>query len=199
MRSIAAVLELLLPALALAALDAHGVARVSDFGAIPGAARPGASSSAGSASLVTGAPSVAAIVLVQGAGVRESSPAPGGKPWSVDGDFAGQGVGNILSGLLRGRPVGDSVGQTALSLASSARSRWATILSGCWLLVSGWCSPASSDILALLLQLNSGPAPAGPHLTRRHLRRRRGRLRRAAGRRPQPPVPPASIRSCSPG
>ena len=41
----------------------------------------------------------------------------------------------MLSGLFRGQPVGGSVGQTALSVAAGARSRWAAIFAGIWMAV----------------------------------------------------------------
>ena len=50
-------------------------------------------------------------------------------------DFLAQGVGNVLSGLFRGQPVGGSVGQTALSVAAGARTRWAAIFSGVWMAI----------------------------------------------------------------
>ena len=88
-----------------------------------------------SVSLVTGALSVAAIVLIQGAGVAESAPNPTAPDPTPNRDFMAQGVGNLLSGLFRGQPVGGSVGQTALSVSAGARSRWAAISPA-----SGWRS-----------------------------------------------------------
>ncbi len=85
--------------------------------------------------LVIGAAAVAAIVLVQGAGVRESAPNPDGRRSDVDADFAAQGIANIASGFFKGIPVGGSVGQTAVNVAAGARDRWAAILSGGWILV----------------------------------------------------------------
>ena len=37
--------------------------------------------------------------------------------------------------MFRGQPMGGSVGQTAVNLAASARSRWAAIFSGVWMLL----------------------------------------------------------------
>jgi sulfate permease, SulP family len=85
--------------------------------------------------LVAGAFAVAVIVLVQGAGVSESAPNPDGAPPSTDRDFLAQGAANLVSGLFRGQPVGGSVGQTALNVAVGARTRWAAIWSGVWMLV----------------------------------------------------------------
>jgi SulP family sulfate permease len=118
-------------------VGADSVATVADTGDIPrgiplphlpdlGALTP---------SLLPGALAVAAIVLVQGAGVAESAPNPDGSRSSVNRDFIAQGVGNLASGLFRGQPVGGSVGQTAINLAAGARSRWGTIFSGLWMLV----------------------------------------------------------------
>ena len=83
-----------------------------------------------SVSLGVGALAVAALVLIQGAGVAESAPNPDGTRADTNQDFVAQGVGNLLSGLFRGQPVGGSVGQTALSVAAGARSRWAAIFAG---------------------------------------------------------------------
>ena len=40
-----------------------------------------------------------------------------------------------MSGFFRGLPVGGSVGQTALNVSAGARTRWAAIWSGAWMLV----------------------------------------------------------------
>ena len=74
------------------------------------------------------------IVLVQGAGVSEAAPNPDGAPPDIDADFRAQGIGNIAAALFRGQPVGGSVGQTALNAAAGARTRWAAIFSGIWML-----------------------------------------------------------------
>lgn len=85
--------------------------------------------------LLTGVFAVAALVLVQGAGVSESAPNPSGEPSDANRDFIAQGAGNVAAGFLLGQPVGGSVGQTALNRASGARSRWASIASGIWMIV----------------------------------------------------------------
>ena len=87
-----------------------------------------------SVSVLTGALSIAAIVLVQGAGVSEAAPNPDGTISDSSRDFIAQGAGNVASGLFRGIPVGGSVGQTAINVASGARTRWAAIFVGIWML-----------------------------------------------------------------
>ena len=41
----------------------------------------------------------------------------------------------MTAGAFRGQPVGGSVGQTALNVTAGARTRWAAIFSGVWMLV----------------------------------------------------------------
>ncbi len=118
-------------------LDAAGVAVVSDVGEIPqGVPLPHLPElSQITFDVILGAMSVAAIVLVQGSGVAESAPNRDGSRSNANQDFIAQGVGNIASSLFRGQPVGGSVGQTALNIAAGARTRWASIFSGLWMLL----------------------------------------------------------------
>ena len=107
-------------------------------------------------SLLAGALAVTAIVLVQGVGVAESAPNDDGTRSDSNVDFVAQGVGNIGSGLPQGIPVGGSVGQTALNRAAGARTRWASIFSGLWMLLilvlfSGVVGEVAMPTLAALL------------------------------------------------
>lgn len=134
--SFASVIALAIPT--LASLGAGHLTRVADAGKIPtGIPTPHLPhiSLLTSLNLVAGAAAVAVIVLVQGTGVAESAPNPDGSPSDPSRDFVGQGIGNLASGLFRGQPVGGSVGQTALNVTAGARSRWASIFSGAWMLV----------------------------------------------------------------
>lgn len=135
LRSVSSVVALVVPTM-VAALADLDVARVSDLGDIPqGVPLPAMPElSQLTIGLVTGALSVAIIVLVQGAGVGESVANPDGSPSDASVDFAAQGWGNIASGLFQGQPVGGSVGQTAMNVSAGARSRWASIFSGFWML-----------------------------------------------------------------
>jgi SulP family sulfate permease len=80
--------------------------------------------------LVTSALALALVIVVQGAGVSQSTPNPDGSPQRPSRDFIAQGASNISSGLLQGLPVGGSLSTTALSVASGASSRWAAVLAG---------------------------------------------------------------------
>ncbi|MFD4355928.1 SulP family inorganic anion transporter [Nocardia sp. NPDC058518] len=137
LRAIAALFALIVPMIVVLVLGWSNVGTVADTGEIPtGIPLPHLPEwGALSPSLVAGALAVTVIVLVQGAGVAESAPNPGGSRTSVDRDFTAQGIGNIFAGLFRGMPVGGSVGQTAINASSGARGRWGGIWSGIWILV----------------------------------------------------------------
>ncbi|MGX7678974.1 SulP family inorganic anion transporter [Jatrophihabitans sp. DSM 45814] len=137
LKSVSALLALALPTVVVIAVGAQSVARVHDSGEIPlGLPLPQLPHlSELSFPILTGAFAVAAIVLVQGAGVAEAAPNPDGTLSDANRDFIGQGVGNITSGLFKGQPVGGSVGQTAVNVSAGARTRWASIFAGLWMLI----------------------------------------------------------------
>lgn len=130
-----ALAALVIPTLAVVVFGLDSVPTVADVGAVPsGLPIPALPKlSLLTPGLVTGAAAVAAIVLVQGAGVAESAPNRDGTRSDPDTDFVAQGAANVASGLLSGMPVGGSVGETALNVSSGAKTRWASIWSGIWL------------------------------------------------------------------
>lgn len=133
----ASLVAVVVPTAVAIAVGATSIAQVDDTGEIPtGLPSPYLPHLSDlSFDLVTGALAVAALVLIQGAGVSESAPNPDGSRSETNRDFVAQGVGNLLAGLFRGQPVGGSVGQTAVSVAAGARGRWAAISAGVWLAV----------------------------------------------------------------
>ena len=137
LRNVAALAALALPTAALMLAGNTSVTLVKDLGAIPrGVPAPQLPSLSGlSFTVVAAALSVTVIVLVQGAGVAESAPNPDGSRAETNGNFAAQGLANLASSLFRGLPVGASVGNTALNVAAGARTRWAAIASGIWMLL----------------------------------------------------------------
>ena len=134
-RVISALVALAVPTVVVVLAGASSVARVGDAGGIPAGIPLPRLPDFGllSPSLVTGALAVAAIVFVQGAGVAEAAPNEDGQP-QPNTDIVAQGAGNLVAGFFRGMPVGGSVGQTALNVSAGARSRWAAIWSGIWML-----------------------------------------------------------------
>jgi sulfate permease, SulP family len=133
---VSALAALVIPTAVVAVAGASSVARVRDVGEIPrGFPLPHVPDvRLLSFGLVTGALAIAAIVLVQGAGVSEAAPNEDGTRSDVNQDIVAQGVANVASGFFRGLPVGGSVGQTALNKSVGARTRWAAIWSGIWML-----------------------------------------------------------------
>ncbi|MGA9870757.1 MAG: SulP family inorganic anion transporter [Rhodococcus sp. (in: high G+C Gram-positive bacteria)] len=130
-------IALLIPTLIVIVFGLDSVESVAGIGTIPtglpvpqlpdlGLLSPG---------LIGGAAAVAAIVLVQAAGVAEAAPNLDGTRSASNQDFAAQGLGNAASGLFGGMPVGGSVGQTALNTAAGGKTRWAAIFSGFWMAV----------------------------------------------------------------
>jgi sulfate permease, SulP family len=169
---LAAIVAVAVPTVVVVVFDVGSVVRVSDSGAIPrGLPTPALPSlHSFSFSVLTGALAVAAIILVQGAGVAQSAPNPGGSASDPNRDFIGQGVGNIASSLVSGQPVGGSVGQTALNVSSGAKTRWAGIFSGLWMLVilvafSGVIGEVAKPTLAGLLIVAGIGSISIPRLT----------------------------------
>lgn len=128
---------LVVPSLLVALLGWRSVAVVSDVSAIPrGIPMPSLPDLALlTPSLVGSALAVAAVIAVQGAGVSQIVENPDGSRVNPSRDMFAEGVANAASGLLSGIPAGGSVGQTALTVSVGARSRWAGVLSGVWMLV----------------------------------------------------------------
>jgi SulP family sulfate permease len=137
LKRIAPLIAIALPAVAVYVLGLDSVQTVQDVGDIPSGIPLPALPSLDllTVELMTGAAAVAAIILVQGAGVAESFPPGGGRPTRPSRDFIAQGAANLVSGTFRGIPVGASVGSTALSVSAGARSRWAAVMAGLFMLL----------------------------------------------------------------
>lgn len=68
--------------------------------------------------------------LIQAAGISQTIPNPDGNYPDPSGDFRGQGISNIASGLFKGLPLGGSLGGTSILLSAGAKSRWANVFMG---------------------------------------------------------------------
>lgn len=135
--TLASLVALVVPALLVALLGWESVQQVVDVSPIPrGIPTPTLPNLALlSPELLLSAFALAVVIAVQGAGVSQSVENPDGSPVNPSRDMIAQGVANAASGLLRGIPAGGSVGQTALNVSVGARSRWAGVLGGVWMLV----------------------------------------------------------------
>jgi sulfate permease, SulP family len=156
LRKVAPLLALALPSLAVAAFTFNDVATVRDVGAIPrGLPLPALPrTDLLSVQLLTTAVAVAAIVLVQGAGVAQSVASAGASPARPSRDFIAEGGANVAVGFFRGLPVGGSVGQSALVSSAGARTRAAAVLSGVAMLLV-------LAVFAPLVEFVAMPALAG--------------------------------------
>lgn len=135
--SVASLLALVLPTVAVQLLGWDDVQQVRDVGIIsqglPPLSLPALSLL--TPDLVLAAAAVAVVVGVQGAGVSLSVKNPDDSPISTSRDLLAQGAGNVAAGLISGIPAGGSVGQTALNVRIGARSRWSGLFGGLWMLV----------------------------------------------------------------
>ncbi|WP_418276568.1 SulP family inorganic anion transporter [Isoptericola jiangsuensis] len=80
--------------------------------------------------LLVAAASLTFVGLVQGAAISASTPNPDGRYPDPSGDFRGQGIANIASGVLSGMPVGGSMSATAIVTRAGARTRMALMVAG---------------------------------------------------------------------
>jgi SulP family sulfate permease len=125
------VVAMIFASLVVPLLGAEAVVLVRDIADIPSSLPlPVLPSLAAFPGLVIPALSLAFVGLVQGSSISQSVPNPDGNYPDASGDFVGQGVANLVAGLLRGLPVGGSMSATALVLSAGARSRLANISAG---------------------------------------------------------------------
>ncbi|WP_349425569.1 SulP family inorganic anion transporter [Microbacterium sp. LWS13-1.2] len=70
------------------------------------------------------------IGLVQGAAVSAGIPTADGKRADANRDFLGQGLGNVVSGLFQGMPVGGSMSGSSLIVQAGAKTRMSLFIAG---------------------------------------------------------------------
>lgn len=80
--------------------------------------------------LLVPAASLALVGVLQGSAVSAGARSPDGRPADVSRDFVAQGVGNVVSGLFRGMPVGGSMSASGLVRVAGARTRRALLVAG---------------------------------------------------------------------
>jgi SulP family sulfate permease len=123
-----ALIAIAVPALLVSLFGWKDVALVRDIGRIPrGFPSPISPGWGGALALVPAALSLAAVTLIQGAGVSQSVPMPRGRRRSPARDFVAQGAANVASGFFQGIPVGGSLSATAIGVVAGGKSRWASV------------------------------------------------------------------------
>ncbi len=85
-------------------------------------------------SLLAGGFAVALVALAQAAGISAAVPNPDGSKASASGDFLAQGLANLAGGFFGALPTGGSLSRTGVAVSAGARTRWAGIFAGAWLI-----------------------------------------------------------------
>ncbi len=125
------VLAVIVTSAGVAVVGWHGVATVSNLGAVPRSLPlPQAPMLRLVPSLVIPALSLAFVGLIQGAAISANFPNPDGRYPDASRDFIGQGAANVIAGIFQGMPVGGSMSATSLNKAAGARSRVALLIAG---------------------------------------------------------------------
>lgn len=131
LKSLGMVAAIVVASLLVPLLGAEEVTLVRDVVTIPDSLpRPVLPSLDVLPGLVIPALSLTFVGLMQGAGISQSIPEPDGSYPDASGDFVGQGVANVVSGLFQGTAVAGSLSATALVVNAGARSRLANIFAG---------------------------------------------------------------------
>lgn len=94
------------------------------------------------------------IGLVQGAAVSAGIPTADGRRADANRDFMGQGLGNVVSGLFQGMPVGGSMSGSSLIVQAGAKTRMSLFIAGAVMAVVVF---ALADVVAFVAM----PALAG--------------------------------------
>jgi SulP family sulfate permease len=84
--------------------------------------------------MAVGAFAVALVALAQAAGIAAAVPNPDGSRTDASTDFAAQGAANLAGGLFGALPTGGSLSRTGVAVSAGARTRWAGIFAGVWLI-----------------------------------------------------------------
>ncbi|MGA7279051.1 MAG: SulP family inorganic anion transporter [Desulfocapsaceae bacterium] len=131
LKALGMVVAMVISSFAANLLGADAVALVRDIAEIPGSLPwPALPQPAVFPYLILPALSMTFVGLMQGASITQSVPNPDGRYPNASGDFIGQGMANLVSGLFQGTTVGGSISATAIVTSAGARSRFANITAG---------------------------------------------------------------------
>jgi len=135
--NIASLVALVVPAVIAYLWRPEKVEIVNDVSEIPSGMPPFGVPDLGflSINLVVSAFAVAVVIAVQGAGVSQSVPNPDGARADASRDMLAQGAGNAAASFISGMPTGASVSQSALNVQVGAKSRFAGVFHGLFMLL----------------------------------------------------------------
>lgn len=122
LKALGMVVAIVVASLVVPLVGADAVTLVRDVADIPSSLpRPALPSLEAVPGLIIPALALAFVGLMQGAGITQSIPNPDGRYPDTSGDFVGQGVANVVSGLFQGTAVAGSLSATALVVGAGAR------------------------------------------------------------------------------
>ncbi|MGR6918102.1 SulP family inorganic anion transporter [[Actinomadura] parvosata] len=73
----------------------------------------------------------------------------GGPRADLDRELSGQGVANVVSGLLGGLPVAGVIVRSTTNIRAGARTRWSAILHGVWVLLFALCLGGTIQLIPM--------------------------------------------------
>lgn len=131
LKSIATILTIGVTGVLVALLDWDSVMLVRDMSEIPvGLPAPIVPDPQFIPEIWTVALAMAVLGLVQSAGLSQNVSQPDGSLPSLNQDFVGQGVSNLVGGVFQGMPAGGSLSRTAVNLSGGAKTRMANVYAG---------------------------------------------------------------------
>ena len=85
--------------------------------------------------LLAPAMAIGLVGLIQAAGVSKSVPNADGNYPDASRDFIGQGLANAASGVFKGLPIGGTMSETSVNVSSGAKTRFASLFSGLFIIL----------------------------------------------------------------
>ncbi|ROZ98499.1 SulP family inorganic anion transporter [Gordonia sp. OPL2] len=99
--------------------------------------------------LLLGSFAIALVALAQAAGISAAVPNPDKSRPSASGDFAAQGAANIVGGFFGSLATGGSLSRTGVAVSAGAKTRWAGIFAGVWLLLLVVVAGSAAQIIPM--------------------------------------------------
>jgi SulP family sulfate permease len=99
--------------------------------------------------LLVGGVAVALVALAQAAGISAAVPNPDRSRPNMSGDFLAQGAANAVGGFFGALPAGGSLSRTGVAISAGARTRWAGIFSGLWLIGLVLVAGSAAEIIPM--------------------------------------------------
>lgn len=113
----------------------QSVTLVQDISAIPGGfPTPTVPELSYVPDLGVAALALAVLASVQSAALTQNVPEPDGSTPSVTRDLIGQGLANLVGSLFQNMPAGGSLSRTAVSMSAGAKTRFANVFAGLFVL-----------------------------------------------------------------